>query len=431
MSGMHLTRELLLAVLRRERNPGDVAAVFIAHLETLCPKCHQEMAAFRAETFPPQVTFHDFGRRQRRIEEWHQVLPDADALPVEEQQELEDALLEAPDRAQALLRAQELLEKTRARLPAQPAEALTHARQAKAVLRRHPATPETIQCYALALAHEGNAHRAEGELRQAVDCFAAARFLLRSHGGGARRVTAEVDQLEGSLCRGQRRLEEATVLLHRAYVAFVLEEDWVRALRVLLKLGLVHREAGELTAAVATARQAVSALDGAEEQRLSLMAYHNLAYFLADAGDYTEAREALATAERLARFFPDRWTQLRLLWVEGNIARGLGETREAEAAYQAVRHGFLQQGVGYDAALVSLDLAVLYAQQGETAEVKRLASEMLPVFQAQDVHREALAALLLFQQAAHAERVTVAFLESLILYLEAARHNPELPFREN
>jgi hypothetical protein len=46
------------------------------------------------------------------------------------------------------------------------------------------------------------------------------------------------------------------------------------------------------------------------------------------------------------------------------------------------------------------DHAFLYLRQGRAADVKRLAEEIFPVFQAQDVHREAVAALRLFQEAA-------------------------------
>ncbi|HSK77014.1 MAG TPA: hypothetical protein VLQ45_11190 [Thermoanaerobaculia bacterium] len=44
---------------------------------------------------------------------------------------------------------------------------------------------------------------------------------------------------------------------------------------------------------------------------------------------------------------------------------------------------------------------------GRTGELKRLAEELVPVFEARDIHREALAALLLFQRACEEERMTV------------------------
>ena len=63
--------------------------------------------------------------------------------------------------------------------------------------------------------------------------------------------------------------------------------------------------------------------------------------------------------------------------------------------------------MGYDAALVSLDLARLYAQEGCVEDLKRLAAELMPVFESRDVHREALVALLMFQKACEEERLTV------------------------
>ena len=85
--------------------------------------------------------------------------------------------------------------------------------------------------------------------------------------------------------------------------------------------------------------------------------------------------------------------------------------------------------VGFDAALVSLDLAALYARQGRTDEVKRLATEMVPIFESRDVHQEALAALLLFREAAEAEQVTLGLVDRIVTFLQRARLDPELRFQ--
>ena len=73
---------------------------------------------------------------------------------------------------------------------------------------------------------------------------------------------------------------------------------------------------------------------------------------------------------------------------------------------------------------MALKLARLYLLQGRTSEVKRLAEEMIPIFQAQDVHREALAALRLFQEAARREEVTTEQVRKLVKYLQEARNDP-------
>jgi hypothetical protein len=100
----------------------------------------------------------------------------------------------------------------------------------------------------------------------------------------------------------------------------------------------------------------------------------------------------------------------------------------AESLYASVRESLLEDEMAYDAALASLDLALVYAKQGRTAELKRVAEEIVPVFESQDVHREAATALMLFQDAVRTEHVTLRYLVELSRYLERARHDPTLAF---
>jgi hypothetical protein len=53
----------------------------------------------------------------------------------------------------------------------------------------------------------------------------------------------------------------------------------------------------------------------------------------------------------------------------------------------------------------------------------------VPVFEAQDVHREAATALMLFQDAVRSDQVTLGYLLELSGYLERARMDPTLAFR--
>jgi hypothetical protein len=91
-----------------------------------------------------------------------------------------------------------------------------------------------------------------------------------------------------------------------------------------------------------------------------------------------------------------------------------------------VREAFVTEGIGYDAALVSLELAILLAEEGRAAELRDLADEMLPIFQTQDVHREALAALTLFRQAAAREEASPDLVRRINHFLARARYDPEL-----
>ena len=88
----------------------------------------------------------------------------------------------------------------------------------------------------------------------------------------------------------------------------------------------------------------------------------------------------------------------------------------------------MAEGIPYDTALVSLELALLYAEQGRTAELKGLAAEMLPVFASRHIHREALASLAFFRQAVEAEQADVATVARVVDFLRRAQFSTELPF---
>ncbi len=77
---------------------------------------------------------------------------------------------------------------------------------------------------------------------------------------------------------------------------------------------------------------------------------------------------------------------------------------------------------------MSLDLATFYLEQGRTADVRRLAEEMLPIFRSREIHRHALTALVLIQRSIQAETVTVALLRHVARYLQRARANPYLAY---
>jgi transcriptional regulator with XRE-family HTH domain len=128
-----------------------------------------------------------------------------------------------------------------------------------------------------------------------------------------------------------------------------------------------------------------------------------------------------------SRFF-DELNMARLRWVEGRIVDGLGRTNQGIEILAQVRGEFASRSMHYDTALISLELAMIFARKGRTDQVKALARHMTPIFQAQGIHREAMAALALFRQSAESDNVTVSWTRRLLEYLHRARHDPELRF---
>lgn len=274
----------------------------------------------------------------------------------------------------------------------------------------------------------GNTRRTRSDLRGAEEAFAAAFALLRK-GTGDPLERALLLDLRASLLREQRRLDEAMRLLLRAVRIYQEVGETHQVGRVLVKMSTLHEHAGTPEAAIPLLYEALRKIDTEREPRLLLGAQHNLITNLAEAGRFMEAQGLFIQARPLYARFPDGWTRNRRHWVEGKIARGLGQAQEAETRLAAAREGFVAEGAAYDTALVSLDLAALYAEQGRTAELARIAEEMLSLFASRQIHREALAALAFLHRAAAAERASLDVVAGVAAYLKRFRHDPGLPFQ--
>lgn len=278
-------------------------------------------------------------------------------------------------------------------------------------------------------AHIGNACRLKSDLPGAEEAFQTAHFHLKQ-GTGDPLERATLLDLEASLRRAQRRFDEAFRLLRRALSLFLHNGQRHRAGRTLVNLSTVHHYAGDPEGGIPLLYQAIELIDPEEEPRLLICARHNLIDYLAESDRHLEAQRHYREARPLYRSFPDAWTQNRRKWVKGKISRGLGQLEQAESLFLAARKGFIEEGIPFDTALVSLDLAILYARQGRTADLKRLAEEMVPIFSSLHIHREALAALAYLKQAAEAEQATLELVTRVASYLRKAQHDPELRFQE-
>jgi tetratricopeptide (TPR) repeat protein len=272
---------------------------------------------------------------------------------------------------------------------------------------------------ARAYAYLGNAQRVLGELRSAETAFREAEALLARSMTGNELASAEVIQLKSSLRRAQRRLPEAMALVEIALVMYREHGDPQGVGEVLLKKARVLEELGEMEGAVASLQEAVEIVD--VPSRLGLCARHNLVLCLVQAGRHEEAGRLLLEVRGTFEANGRPLDLLRLRWTEGKLYLGVGRLREAEESFRQIQEEFLARGMGYDAALVSLDLAILFAQEHRTEDLKRLAAEILQVFESRDVHREAVAALILFQSACDEERLSADLATQLATVLQRER----------
>lgn len=280
---------------------------------------------------------------------------------------------------------------------------------------------------ARAWAQLGNAHRIGSDHLAADRAFAEVTALCEE-GGIALLDAARVLDLEASLRRDQRRFGEASRLLDQVIHIYRRLGQWNLLGRALKQKSMVCGETGDLEAEMDLLRRALDLLDPNEEPRTFLAARHNLISALNQSGRSREAFSLLFHTRPLYLKMGDRMNLLRMRWLEGLVAQGLGRVEQAVAAFREVRESFIGLGLHYDAALASLDLAGVLVQQARTADVRRLAEDMLAVFASRDIHREAMAALLFFCQTARTENVGTAFVQEVSDFLKRARKDPALHF---
>lgn len=283
---------------------------------------------------------------------------------------------------------------------------------------------------ARAWAYLGNARRIGSDFIGAEQAFLMAE-MLSEDGSADPLEEARILDLKASLLSDQGWFEQAAELLDEVIDIYDDVKEHHRKGRAAISKGLFLGYAGWPEKAIQLLQDGLSLIDWDREPRLVLMARHNLAWFLNDCGRCPEALQQLERFRHSYKEFPDAWTELRLMWLEGRIAGCLGRSDESEAALRTVQQRFVEQGLGYDASMVTLDLASLYLRQGRSQEVKELAAAMFPIFVAQDVHRQAIAALAVFQQAAEMDLATASLVEEITSYLLRARKNPKLIFSQS
>jgi tetratricopeptide (TPR) repeat protein len=285
------------------------------------------------------------------------------------------------------------------------------------------------QLRSLAWAAFGNARRVQGDLTAAERSFDMADSWwdsgIRSTEDALGYEPVFLD-LKASLRLAQRRFPEAIKLLDGAVEIFLNGEhrDPHLAGRSLITKGLLLTEMGETESAIQTLKKADDLIDPDREPRLLLCLRHNLVDSLSKAGRHREAAALLPDLKTLAETHGSAQDRLRLDWVEGRIAAGLGDHERARRLLTQVRQTFLDEGNAFDAALAALDLSISHLEEGKTADVRELADEMVTVFRAQEVAREPLAALLLFQEAARRETATADLARQVATALTRARWSP-------
>jgi hypothetical protein len=215
------------------------------------------------------------------------------------------------------------------------------------------------------------------------------------------------------------------IVAGQAYRIYCDEGDFHLAGRVLISTGIAKGYANQPEEAVTCLQQGISWLSSAREPELLVHAIQSLAWFLVAAGRYKEGQSLVEQNRALLQGRGEPLNLLKIRWIEGRIAAGLGDARGAEAAFQEVRRGFAEHRLPDQAAVATLDLALLWVDRGRAAEVGALVSESVQIFIGLGIRREAIAALAVLQEAARRERLTLALVQRIASRLQDLEQRPQ------
>jgi tetratricopeptide (TPR) repeat protein len=274
-----------------------------------------------------------------------------------------------------------------------------------------------------AAAHVANALRVQGELKGAETTFGQAKDLWES----GLDPTGVLDpgrlfNLEGALRRDQRRFVEALALLDQAAAVGRSPE------LALIQKGFTLEVMGEFGPAIETLLLAEPLIERRSNGRQLYKLRFNLAVNFCQLGHYSEASKLVQQVRDLVTERGDEVELIRITWLEGRIAAGMGQREDALRLLGQARRGFAARRMRYDEALAILEEAVLLLDEGRANEVRALAMSLTEAFGSNGVHREALAALRLFQEAAEREEATAELARRVLGYLFRARYDQGLRF---
>lgn len=403
--------DLCLPVI--EEIPSDAGAVD--------PRYAEAFRRAERRVFAHAASIDDEQRRARRE------LSELEGLSRDERRERILGLDEHyPRRALAEL----LLEESREAVRRDPATAHDLADLVPTLLDRPSSSPQPWreELTARALAHRGNALRVAGRLRDADATFWELRTFLADHALDLEDLGAEVASLEASLRTDQGRYGDAVQLLGRAEALYRSSGELAGLARVLVQRGQAQHLDQDLEAAHESLTKALNLIDPEEDRHLYLCAVGNCCQYLCAAERHREAGELLERHAAMIGEHSEPWFDHRVSFLRGLIASGLGNLEEAEALFLRTRDELAAQGQAVDAALLTLELSLLYQRQGRTAELRDAARWIVSVFEAEAMSREAHTALILFERAVVAERVSEKIILGLRSALESTRsESPQRP----
>lgn len=255
----------------------------------------------------------------------------------------------------------------------------------------------------------GNAYRTAEHLDLAAEAFDNAFHLLP--GTGNAWLEARLLELHTSLLAARGDFARAVSRLESIESLYQDLGDCHLAGRALLTRALYTFYGGQTEEALRLTRQGLRLINRERDPELFVLGLHNKLLFLVELGLHDRAKRDLAE-NRWSLTAKDPLKAARLRWVEGRICYGLGEWKNAEAAFHEAKQGLAKVGLKFHGALGALDLAAALMQRGRAPEAEREIAEVRRILFSERVEPELLEPVKLLEDSFRGRGATAELIEA-------------------
>ncbi|MEM9556159.1 MAG: hypothetical protein AAGC60_18015 [Acidobacteriota bacterium] len=309
-----------------------------------------------------------------------------------------------------------------------PRDGLAMARLGPHLVHLLPVSRRQRDLLVHSLAVLASALRASGLLLEAEGVYANA-FALVEHAEIDEREKADLERRHAVLLLERGRDEDALAAAQYAVDIYTrlsaqtaLGEGEYCLGAALLQRGVVHMVAERFDQAIEDFGLALFSLDPQRNERQRYAAVHNLAHVLTQSDDPVLLREGVRRL-RQARQMPacqnDSIACHKLAWTEAVLLARLGVPETAERLLLGARDGLQRLGAYGELTQVTLELAILYRDQGRLHDLTHLVDEIVPLCRSLGADAELLAVLTTWRQAVHESAVDWRLLEESVRELSA------------
>ena len=259
----------------------------------------------------------------------------------------------------------------------------------------------------------GNVRRQALDFSGAEEALELAESVLSSRSRRDPLAEGEIYLYKACLRQNQRRFKEALGLSESAIRLFKSSGEVALLAQALVVRANINCYSGRPSEAVNDLTRAIEILKGQNQPFVLFSASLNLAMVYAMLNRYELTAEILPAVKPLATSFESKLIHHQIQWVEALVAEGQGQVKKAEYLLTSARSGFIAEKETDNAAVASLELAMLCCKQSRYTEALRLASEALPVFRALRAHPDAATAIDVLSKAAASSKITTAEVEQV------------------